>query len=80
MSELGSRVLSWPKTTIMIFVLIVVTCLIGMTRFEVSFDYVRTMGLKIPYIARLNYIGNTPVGSLYAYDVAIEFGRSKTFQ
>jgi len=73
MDKLGSKVLLRPKTTMTLFILIVAICLIGITKFEVSFDYVRTMGLKIPYIARLNYIGNTPVGSIYAYDVAIEF-------
>ncbi|WP_169743005.1 efflux RND transporter permease subunit [Desulfobacter vibrioformis] len=73
MDKLGNKVLLRPKTTITLFILIVAICLIGITKFEVSFDYVRTMGLRIPYIARLNYIGNTPVGSIYAYDVAIEF-------
>ena len=73
MDRLGSRVLSRPKTTITIFLVIVVTCLVGITKFEVSFDVIETMGLKIPYVARLDYIGNTPVGSMYSYDVAIEF-------
>lgn len=73
MEKLGSKVLSCPKTTITIFTLVVVTCLVGITKFEVSFDYRETFGLNIPYIARLDYISNTPVGSLYAYDVAFEF-------
>lgn len=73
MDTLGSKVLLWPKTIITIFILIVITCLAGITQFEVSFDYRRTMGTDIPYIARVDYIGNTPVGSLYAYDVALEF-------
>ncbi len=73
MDKLGSKVLLRPKITLTAFILIVLICLMGITKFEVSFDYVRTMGLRIPYIASLNYIGNTPVGSIYAYDVAIEF-------
>jgi len=73
MANLGSRVLSQPRTTLTVFVLIMVTCLVGITRFEVSFDVIRTMGLRIPYVARLDYIGNTPVGSMYSYDVAVEF-------
>ncbi|WP_394708337.1 RND family transporter [uncultured Desulfuromusa sp.] len=76
MDKLGSRVLSRPKTTIVLFFLVVVTCLVGITKFEVSFDVIETMGLKIPYVARLDYIGNTPVGSMYSYDVAIEFADS----
>jgi len=73
MDRLGSHVLLWPKTTLTVFFLVVVTCLVGITKFEVSFDVIETMGLKIPYVARLDYIGNTPVGSMYSYDVAIEF-------
>ncbi len=73
MDSLSRRVLLRPKTTMVIFILLAVVCLVGISRFEVSFDYRRTMGLKIPYIARVDYISNTPVGSLYAYDVAIEF-------
>lgn len=76
MERLGSRVLNRPKTTMTFFFLIVVTCLVGITKFEVSFDVIETMGLRIPYVARLDYIGNTPVGSMYSYDVAIEFDQA----
>ncbi|PID76056.1 MAG: hypothetical protein CSB23_00415 [Deltaproteobacteria bacterium] len=78
MDALGRRVLSRPKTTMVIFAVLAAVCLVGISKFEVSFDYRRTMGLKIPYIARVDYIGNTPVGSLYAYDVAIEFDQPDT--
>ncbi len=73
MEKLGGRVLLHPKTTIILFFVTVVVCLLGITRFQVSFDMIETMGLKIPFVARLHHVGNTPVGSLYSYDVAIEF-------
>ncbi len=76
MNKLGGKVLLYPKTTITIFLLIVVACLVGISKFEVSFDVIKTMGLRIPYVARLHHIGNTPVGSMYSYDVAIEFADS----
>ncbi len=73
MAFLGERVLSRPKTSIAVFTLVVATCLVGITRFEVSFDIRRTFGLKVPYVNRLNHIGQSQVGSLYSYDVAFEF-------
>ncbi len=76
MDSLGSRVLLYPKAIISIFLLTVVICLLGISKFQVSFDLIKTMGLRIPYIARLHHIGNTPVGSMYSYDVAIEFAHS----
>jgi hypothetical protein len=73
MGGLGSRVLNRPGVSITVFILLSLLCIVGITRFEVSFDVRRTMGLKIPYVNRLNYIGETAVGSLYSYDVALEF-------
>ncbi len=73
MSGIGSRVLARPKLTYLIFTAVAVSCLIGITRFDVSFDLRRSMGLDVPYVNRLHEISETPVGSLYSYDVAIEF-------
>ena len=73
MKFLGVRVLSRPMTSVVIFLLTTVICIIGITRLEVSADMRRTYGLKVPYVKRLDYIGKTDVGSLYSYDVAIEF-------
>jgi len=73
MAFLGQRVLLRPKTSIAVLLVIVAVCLVGITRFEVSFDIRRTFGLKVPYVNRLNYIGQSQVGSLYSYDVAFEF-------
>jgi uncharacterized protein len=75
MAFLGDRVLSRPKTTVVVFALVVVACLAGISRFEVSFDVRRTFGLDVPYVNRIDYIGRTQVGSLYSYDVAFEFDR-----
>ncbi len=73
MANIGRRVLARPKLTYGIVILIVVSCFIGITRFDVSFDLRRSMGLDVPYVNRLHAIGQTAVGSLYSYDVAIEF-------
>jgi hypothetical protein len=73
MHYLGRRVLSRPGLTMTVFVVVAAICLVGFSRFEVSFDIRRTMGIGIPYVERLDYIGKTPVGSLYSYGVALEF-------
>ena len=73
MRYLGDRVLLRPRLTLGVLGLVVAVCLVGITRFEVSFDIVRTFGLKVPYVNRLHQIGQTEVGSLYSYDVALEF-------
>ncbi|PIE63722.1 MAG: hypothetical protein CSA26_11545, partial [Desulfobacterales bacterium] len=75
MAGMGSRVLARPKLTYSIVILIVASCFIGITRFDVSFDLRRSMGLDVPYVNRLHAISETPVGSLYSYDVAIEFDK-----
>ncbi len=73
MGGIGKRVLARPKLTYVVFILVVASCLVGITRFDVSFDLRRSMGLDVPYVQRLHEISDTPVGSLYSYDVAIEF-------
>jgi predicted RND superfamily exporter protein len=75
MAYMGARILSRPKTTVLVFALITAGCLLGIARFEVSFDIRRSMGLKVPYVERLSYVGESQVGSLYSYDVAFEFDR-----
>jgi len=75
MEYLGMRVLSRPLFSVVMFALVAVVCLVGLARLEVSFDVRRTYGPGIPYVERLDYVGKTPVGSLYSYGVALEFER-----
>lgn len=73
MNSLGSRVLRRPALTYAVSITLAAVCLVGLTRFEVSFDVRRSFGLDVPYVNRLDYIGHTAVGSMYSYDVAFEF-------
>ncbi|MCK4360529.1 MAG: MMPL family transporter, partial [Bacteroidales bacterium] len=45
----------------------------GMTKVVASFDVEKTMGRKIPYVNNLLEISETELGSLYSYDLMIEF-------
>jgi len=75
MHHLGRRVLARPGVTLAVSAVIAAVCLAGFSRLEISFDIRRTYGTGIPYVERLDYIGKTPVGSLYSYGVALEFDR-----
>ncbi|MBN2706916.1 MAG: MMPL family transporter, partial [Deltaproteobacteria bacterium] len=78
MNRMGGWALRHSRLSLGLLGLVVLVCLCGITRFEVSFDIVRTFGLKVPYVKRLHEIGQTEVGSLYSYDVALEFARPGT--
>jgi len=73
MEALGDWVLERPRAILLLFVGLSLACLAGLSQFRVSFDYRESMGLAVPYIARMDYVGRSQVGSLYAYEVAIEF-------
>lgn len=45
----------------------------GAMNIDVNMDYTKTMGVKIPYVARLLDMLDGKLGSLYSYDVMIEF-------
>lgn len=45
----------------------------GMKSIDVNMDYTKSMGQKIPYVARLIDMLDGKLGSLYSYDVMIEF-------
>jgi predicted RND superfamily exporter protein len=44
-----------------------------MAQLEISFDLRRSNGLKVPYISRMITAGESAVGSLYSYGLAVEF-------
>ncbi len=46
---------------------------IGSTRSETAFDVESTMGRRVPYVKTLLELANTELGSLYSYDVLVEF-------
>ncbi len=73
MERLGTVVLARPKSIITTFVIIVLFCGTGLVFLEVSFDIRKSMGLKVPYVARLDYVSHSDVGSLYSYDLVVEF-------
>ncbi len=73
LSRLADLVLAKPVPILVVFVLVMVTAVIGLRHFEVNFDIRRNMGLKVPYVNRLDQVCRSPLGSLYSYDLVVEF-------
>lgn len=59
-----------------IIVVAAVLCIafgIGVFRVEPAFDMERTMGKKVPYVDKLLNVSHSELGSLYSYDIMIDF-------
>ena len=61
------------KISIALLVLSVGVCLVGISRIDVSFDVLKSFGLRVPYVNRIYSVGQSQVGSLYSYNLALEF-------
>lgn len=62
-----------PKIILSVFVLCCVALGIGVWRMEPAFDMERTMGEKVPYVNKLLEVSHSELGSLYSYDLMVEF-------
>ena len=75
MENFATLVLARQKTVMIAFVIGVVLCCVGLRSLEVSFDIRKSMGFKVPYVARLDYVSHSEVGSLYSYNLVVEFNK-----
>lgn len=76
----GHRSLRHEKPILITSAVIVVFCIVGMTRIEPAFDVERTNGRRVPYVRDILELSETELGSIYSYDIMIEFdedGRAK---
>ncbi|QTL98847.1 MMPL family transporter [Iocasia frigidifontis] len=73
LGNFGKWTLNNTKPIIIIFIVLTLVSVYGITKTEVDFDNERTMGRKIPYVDRMLSAGETKIGSLYSYDIGIEF-------
>lgn len=62
-----------PKIILSVFVLCCVALGIGVWRMEPAFDMERTIGEKVPYVNKLLEVSHSELGSLYSYDLMVEF-------
>lgn len=73
MVHIGDWDLRHPKTIMTVFVLLCILLGIGVWRMEPAFDMERTMGENVPYVNKLLQVSKSELGSLYSYDLMVEF-------
>lgn len=73
MVRIGAFDLRHGKTIVSVFALLCIVLGIGVWRVEPAFDMERTMGDGVPYVKKLLEVSHSELGSLYSYDLMIEF-------
>lgn len=76
MEGIGKFVLSHSRVILVVFALVAAISAVGMFKMEPSFDVERTMGRKVEYVKKILELGESPLGSVYSYDMEIEFENS----
>ena len=70
---LGKKVCSYSRIVAAISAAIILLQIPGAMSMDVNLDYTKTMGLKIPYVKRLTDMLSGKIGSLYDFNVMVEF-------
>lgn len=73
MESIGQFVLTHRGKILVCFTIVAAISAVGMFKMEPSFDVERTMGRKVPYVSKILEMGESPLGSVYSYDLEIEF-------
>lgn len=73
MESVGSFVLSHSRAILVIFTIVAAVSAVGALKMEPSFDVERTMGRKVEYVKKILEMGESSLGSVYSYDMEIEF-------
>ncbi len=73
MLKMNDFVMGNQKKIIVTFAVFSIVSIIGLSMVEVSFDIERTMGRGVGYVNRMLDIGDSKVGSIYSYNVMVEF-------
>lgn len=79
--RIGDFALAHSKSLIISFTVLSIILIVGTFKVEPAFDMERTMGTKVPYVNKLLEVSKSELGSLYSYDVMVEFpenGEAKT--
>ena len=73
LGALGNFVMDRSKGILVIFTALILVSAMGMRYFEVNFDILKTMGVKIPYVNRLHQVAQSDLGALYSYNLVVDF-------
>ena len=72
----GRKVCRHSYLIVILSVIVILLQVPGMRSIEVTMDYTKTMGLKMPFIERLIDMLSGKIGSLYDFSVMVEFPNS----
>lgn len=73
MVTMSDCVLRNPRKIGISFLVICIVFAIGLLKIEAAFDVARTMGEEVPYVKEVMDVGRSELGSLYSYDLIVEF-------
>lgn len=73
MAQIGDFDIHHRKVILTLFVILCAGLAVGVSRVEPAFDMERTKGDKVPYVNSLLQVSKSELGSLYSYDLMIEF-------
>ncbi|MFA8434808.1 MAG: RND family transporter [Marinifilaceae bacterium] len=73
LEKTAQRVMSAPKTIIAVSAALAVILICGAVKVEPAFDIEKTMGRRIPYVKDILELSESELGSLYSYNLMIEF-------
>lgn len=73
MVRIGEFDLRHPKAIAAVFAATCIALAAGVCRVEPAFDMKRTMGARVPYVNKLLEVSCSELGSLYSYDLMVEF-------
>ena len=71
--RLSRSVLKRPGLSLLLCLIVFLASLAGLKDVNISFDMRDTYGMAVPYVKRICEVADSPLGSLYAYGIGIEF-------
>lgn len=78
--KFGNKIFKATKPIIVVSILLTIVAIFGMFKITVNMDYLKMMGPKIPYVARLMDVLKSKLGTQYSYNVMIEFPYEDAFK
>ncbi len=76
----GKGVLAHSKKIMIACIIIIAAFIPGIPKMYITLDYIQMMGIKIPYIARIDQLQKSQLGSVYSYRLLIEYPEVDEFK
>lgn len=76
----GKFILAHSKKIMIICIAVIAVFIPGIPKMYITLDYIQMMGLKIPYIQRIDRLQKSQLGSVYSYKILIEYPETDEFK